>query len=49
MTNCVWSPRLSKNIGYALISRSCMIGDKVTLSRSGGRKVVATLVDMPFL
>jgi len=49
MTNCVWSPRLSKNIGYALISRSCTIGDTVTLSRSGGRKVVATLVDMPFL
>ena len=49
MTNCVWSPRLSKNIGYALISRSCTIGDTVTLSRSGGRKVAATLVDMPFL
>ena len=49
MTNCVWSPRMSKNIGYALISRSCTIGDTVTLSRSGGRKVQARLVDMPFL
>ncbi|MDG1293845.1 MAG: glycine cleavage T C-terminal barrel domain-containing protein [Planktomarina sp.] len=49
MTNCVWSPRMSKNIGYALISRSCLIGDTVTLSRSGGRKVQARLVDMPFL
>jgi aminomethyltransferase len=49
MTNCVWSPRMEKNIGYALISRSCMVGDKVTLSRSGGRMVAARLVEMPFL
>jgi aminomethyltransferase len=48
MTNCVWSPRMEKNIGYALISRSCMVGDKVTLSRSGGRMVEARLVEMPF-
>jgi len=26
-----------------------MIGDKVTLSRSGGRMVEARLVEMPFL
>ena len=49
MTNCVWSPRMEKNIGYALISRSRMVGDKVTLSRSGGRMVAARLVEMPFL
>jgi hypothetical protein len=40
---------MEKNIGYALISRSCMVGDKVTLSRSGGRMVEARLVEMPFL
>jgi aminomethyltransferase len=49
MTNCVWSPRMNKNIGYALISRSCSVGDTVILCRSGGRKVQARLVDMPFL
>ena len=49
MTNCVWSPRLQKNIGYALISRSCTIGDIVTLRRADGRHVQASLVDIPFL
>ena len=49
MTNCVWSPRLQKNIGYALISRSCTIGDIVTLRRADGRHVQASLVDLPFL
>ena len=49
MTNCVWSPRLHKNIGYALISRSCHVGEAVTLRRSAGREVQASLVDIPFL
>ena len=49
MTNCVWSPRMQKNIGYALISRSCMIGETVTLRRADGRHVQASLVDIPFL
>ena len=49
MTNCVWSPRLQKNIGYALISRSYKVGDAVTLGRSAGRNVQALLVDIPFL
>lgn len=49
MTNCVWSPRLQKNIGYALISRSCHVGEAVTLRRSAGREVQASLVDIPFL
>ena len=49
MTNCVWSPRLQKNIGYALISRSYKVGDSVTLGRSAGRNVQALLVDIPFL
>ena len=49
MTQCVWSPRLKKNIGYALISHICNVGDTVTLCRSAGRKVKANLVDLPFL
>ena len=49
MTQCVWSPRLKKNIGYALISCSCKVGDSVTLLRSAGREVKAILVDLPFL
>ena len=49
MTQCVWSPRLRRNIGYALISCSCKVGDSVTLLRSAGREVKAILVDLPFL
>lgn len=49
MTQCVWSPRLQRNIGYALISCSCKVGDSVTLLRSAGREIKASLVDLPFL
>ena len=49
MTQCVWSPRLRRNIGYALISCSCKVGDSVTLLRSAGRETQAILVDLPFL
>ncbi|MEM6307165.1 MAG: glycine cleavage T C-terminal barrel domain-containing protein [Pseudomonadota bacterium] len=49
MTNCVWSPRMEKNIGYALISVSCSVGDRVVLHRHDGRQTPATLVDLPFL
>ena len=49
MTQCVWSPRLKKNIGYALISRNCLVGDRVTIKRSAGRRVLANLVELPFL
>ena len=48
MTNCIWSPRMQKNIGYALISKKCNIGDTVVLARSNQRKVNAQLVDLPF-
>lgn len=49
MTNCVWSPRMHKNIGYALISVKCQVGDTVILHRSEGRMTEAKLVEMPFL
>ncbi len=48
MTNCVWSPRMQKNIGYALISKKFNVGDTVVLERSNERKVNAQLVDLPF-
>lgn len=48
MTNCVWSPRLKANIGYALISVTARAGDTVTIHRSGG-PVTARLVELPFL
>ena len=48
MTNCVWSPRMMRNIGYGLVSTSAKIGDIVTVQRPSG-PVSAKLVDLPFL
>ena len=48
MTNCVWSPRLTANIGYALISVKTGVGETVQVMRDG-KAVDARLVDLPFL
>ena len=48
MTNCVWSPRLKANIGYALIAVEQQIGDTVQIARRTGL-TAARLVDLPFL
>lgn len=48
MTNCVWSPRMRANIGYALISVSQRAGDMVQIARKDGL-VPAKLVELPFL
>ena len=48
MTNCVWSPRMSCNIGYALISVAAQVGDTVQIKRPSGI-TSARLVDLPFL
>jgi len=48
MTNCVWSPRMRANIGYALIDASVPTGETVLVLRDHG-PVAAKLVDLPFL
>ncbi len=48
MTNCVWSPRMKANIGYALISVEAQAGDAVGIRRSSGI-TAATLAELPFL
>ncbi|MGL5012231.1 MAG: glycine cleavage T C-terminal barrel domain-containing protein [Paracoccaceae bacterium] len=48
MTNCVWSPRMKANIGYALVSVSAKVGSTVQIKRSSGM-TSARLVDLPFL
>ncbi|MCB2127863.1 MAG: glycine cleavage system protein T [Rhodobacteraceae bacterium] len=48
MTNCVWSPRMQANIGYALISSAITPGMPVEVMRAGGA-VKARLVELPFL
>jgi glycine cleavage system aminomethyltransferase T len=48
MTNCVWSPRMKANIGYALITVGAKVGDIVQIKRQYGM-TSARLVDLPFL
>jgi glycine cleavage system aminomethyltransferase T len=48
LTNSVFSYRLKKNIGFALIARDCVRGDRVEVQISN-TKQPATLTDLPFL
>ena len=48
MTNCVWSPRMKSNIGYALVSVSAKVGDDVIVMRQNG-PAKAKLSQLPFL
>lgn len=48
MTNCVWSPRMQANIGYALVSVATTVGQSVVVMRDTG-PVSARLVELPFL
>jgi glycine cleavage system aminomethyltransferase T len=48
LTNCSWSWRKKKNIGFALISTTCAPGDRVQVMRADGPQH-GVLVDFPFL
>lgn len=48
MTTCVWSYRMEKNIGFALVSVAAQSGDHVEV-RLGSGLVQGTLCDLPFL
>jgi aminomethyltransferase len=48
LTNCTWSYRLKKNIGFALISTDCVAGDQVEVMKEG-HILVGTLQELPFL
>ena len=48
MTNCVWSYRLKKNIGFALVSADCKAGDKVTVNKLGVT-IQGQLTELPFI
>ena len=48
LTNCVWSRRLGRNIGFALVTTQCVPGDRVEIHKEG-RIVAATLQSLPFL
>jgi glycine cleavage system aminomethyltransferase T len=48
MTNIVWSRRLKKNIGFALVGVDCAAGDAVTVVR-GGKPEPGRLTGLPFV
>lgn len=48
LTNCVFSYRMQKNIGFALISTGCNIGDRVEVQVDGVMQP-GVLTDLPFL
>ncbi|MFI4891615.1 MAG: glycine cleavage T C-terminal barrel domain-containing protein [Steroidobacterales bacterium] len=48
LTNCVWSYRMNKNIGFALIATNCVAGDRVEIIKEG-KRVNAPLQELPFL
>jgi aminomethyltransferase len=48
LTNCVFSIRVGKNLGFALISRDCSVGDRVQALVNGTMES-GVLVEMPFL
>ena len=47
MTNGVWSRRLKRNIGFALIAAECAPGDAVEVCLDG-RRTAASLTELPF-
>jgi glycine cleavage system aminomethyltransferase T len=48
MTNSVWSYRLQRNIGFALVSSACAAGDAVEVEQ-GGTRLAGQLVELPFI
>jgi aminomethyltransferase len=48
MTNCAWSYRLRRNIGFVLIDRKCRPGDSVEVIKEGVT-FAATLTELPFI
>jgi len=48
LTNCIFSIRVQKNLGFALISRDCVVGDRVH-SMVGGVMQSGVLTELPFV
>ena len=48
LTNNVWSRRLEKNIGFALVSRDCQAGDEAVVVQEE-KQIKCQLVEMPFI
>jgi len=48
LTNCIFSYRLQRNIGFALVSRACNVGDRLE-AKIGDTWQPGRLTDLPFI
>jgi glycine cleavage system aminomethyltransferase T len=48
LTNCAWSYRLKRNIGFGLVDADCKPGDRVR-GMKDGQAIAGELVELPFL
>lgn len=48
LTNCAWSYRLKRDIGFGLVAAACKPGEKVKVMKEG-QSIAAELVELPFL
>ena len=48
LTNCVWSYRLKRNIGFALVSARCSVGDRVSV-QTDRQTLEGVLTALPFI
>ena len=48
LTNCVWSYRLKRNIGFALVSAQCSVGDWVSVQKDR-QTLEGVLTALPFI
>jgi aminomethyltransferase len=48
LTNCAWSYRLKRNIGFGLVDADCKPGDRVRVMKDG-QGIAGELVQLPFL
>jgi glycine cleavage system aminomethyltransferase T len=48
LNNCVWSWRLQRNIGFALVTSDCAAGDAVSVALDR-KQVSGQLVELPFI
>lgn len=48
LTNCVWSHRLKRNIGFGLVAIDCAVNDSVLVQKDG-KTFAGTLKALPFI
>ena len=48
LTNCVWSYRLKRNIGFGLVTANCAVNDRIQVHKNGA-VTTGKLTNLPFI